>query len=333
MRDKGAESHDEAIPTVTSLRDFPFDQLHQITSIRCPTVVDSHVSVLCAIKGISILQPGVPWSGTTRAQSLSELEDQAIQLSVLDDLDIKRAKAWQNVSQFFVRWEHILYRQHHSMGGQAEVLLAQSAQEIQTLANEAKPKPLVLRIPDVRSDDPLARAFNLGMEGNPALGLHGNRYWLTAPERLINALKDAVSDAPPNLRLAVPFVSNAREFFDLQERLDLGSLVPFIETPSFVWQVSSYRNVPSIGIGLKDFSYLLMGLDRESNVLLPAQGEAILALGARALAPTLRKLIDEGTVVSLYTPIGMQRMFLEILERSEWVASMPIGSIKESQRG
>lgn len=332
MRYMRAQSHDETIPTVTSLRDFPFDRLHQITSILCPTVVDSHVSVLCAIKGISILQPGTARSGTIQTQMLSDLEDQAIQLAVLDEFDIRQAKAWPNVRQFFVRWEHILYRQHQPMGGQAEAMLARSAQEIQKLAYAANPKPLVLRIPDVRSDDPLARAFELRSEANPALGLHGNRFWLTAPERLIEALRVAVSGAPPNLRLAVPFVDNARDFFDFQERLGVGSLIPFIETPSFIWQVSSYRKVPDIGIGLKDFSYLLLGLDRESNASLPAQREPILTLGARAIAPALRELIDEGSVVSLYTPIGMHRVFQQILQRSEWVASMPIGSIKESQR-
>lgn len=326
MNSEGRAARGEKLarrPVVNSIWEFPFDTLDEIEAVVSPQRTDSHVAVICAVKGIPILR-----AATEPVPQVAAKADPIrlpIQLGVLDENDIERSSQWPQVSQYFVRWEHLLYTQ---LGTKSlATALERTGVLAQKLARAAGTRPIVLRLPDVRSDDPLAPLFELKREPNPALGNHGTRYWRNASESHLRMLRATLNGLPSNVLIAAPFVSSPQELVELQEKLQLELLVPFVETPSFLFDAPAYGNLPIISVGLKDLSALMWGVDREGSAESVRRDNYEHEISLQAIAPMVRHLIELGVSVSIPCPPTHVDTFSRLLGTQRWTPSIPFGNL------
>lgn len=317
----------EEFLSVSSIADLPFDHLKSLDVVVVDSSPDSHVAVLCAILGIRVIRPDKNDELVLPEVGEDESISQNLQLAVANASDIEYSQDWSDVDQFFIRWEHILYPiyQRH---GTLEELLQATTSALQDAVRAAWPTPVILRLPDVRSDDPMARVFGLDTEPNPALGVHGARYWLKSPRATVDAVLEVFSALPDNALLAVPFVTTFDEYRALASKLKLELLVPFVETPYFLHDYAQFEECPRICFGLKDFSYLLFAADREARGRSWVADAQLIEAGLEAAANPIRHLLDKGVQVSIYTPPGSIGQFSRILRRTDWTASMPFGELR-----
>lgn len=137
---------------------------------------------------------------------------------------------------------------------------------------------LVFRLLDLRSDD--ARKITVGRvvesEPNPELGFHGARWIVSSPvyRRAITAvIQELCREAGVGqIQVAIPFVTDEREFSELRELLDLPSgceLGAFIETPAAVHSVSAIcaAGASEVFIGTKDIVQFFLAVDRGNHIV------------------------------------------------------------------
>ncbi len=166
-------------------------------------------------------------------------------------------------------------------GGQGEFVSRMSAQ-LGRIAGAFFPRPVVYRTMDFRSNE-----FR-GLEGgdrfepdeqNPMIGYRGCARYLRDPETFALELETIarVRDQFSNLHIMLPFVRTKRELEDclqivaasrLGEQRGLKIWV-MAEVPSVIAQLDEYAalGIHGVSIGSNDLTQLMLGVDRDSEVL------------------------------------------------------------------
>ena len=187
--------------------------------------------------------------------------------------------------------------------GRSEELVTRMTDALGRFAAAFAPRPVVYRATDFRSNE--FRGLTGGeafepREENPMIGYRGCfRYTrerdLFALE--LRALKQ-VRERFPNLHLMIPFVRTGSEFRTCKRLIDESGLTAdhtfqlwvMAEVPSVVSWLEEYvrLGVSGVSIGSNDLTQLVLGVDRDSEVLAPLFDER-----DRAVTSVIRAIIAE----------------------------------------
>ena len=329
MLGRMGHSHPTDVLCVTDPRAIDWSATQGVRALCVPDAAqDSHLGVICRIKGWTLFgDAGDVERPTTFVPSDTPLPAD-VQVSVFDADDI-RATDSDGVGSWFVRWEHLLYRLPPTATRLTDALDA-TVPLVDELA-AASGRPLVLRLPDVRSDDAaLAHLFFDSREPNPALGVHGTRY-LLAHEDVLAHLVRLAAQLPGTVHLAAPFVTSSAEFFVLTELVGDVPLQPFVETPMFLLDYGDYRELPAVGVGTKDLTYLLRGLDRENPRL--ARPEFLYVETVRHLRRAVTFLAEQGVRVAVTCTLEQYPTFARPLAGVDWTPSLPAAHARAARGG
>lgn len=165
--------------------------------------------------------------------------------------------------------------------------IAEQRRTYESVFNELKGKPIVIRTLDAGSDKPLD-FLNLASEANPALGIRGWR--ISQPHRQVmqdqlKAIKEAVDATGADVRVMAPMISipqEAADFAKMAKEVGLKHVGIMIETPSIAFAVRDLAGlVEFVSIGTNDLAQYLFAADRqhhELNELLDPWQPALLRL-------------------------------------------------------
>ena len=166
--------------------------------------------------------------------------------------------------------------------GRQDEFVERMSEQLRVFGRAFQPRPIIYRAMDFRSNE--FRGLAGGdefepQEANPMIGYRGCYRYVREPDlfRLeLQALHAARTDHP-NLHLMIPFVRNAVEFAACKRIIDaseLGSdaslqLWIMAEVPSVVYWLPEYARLGATGvsIGSNDLTQLVLGVDRDSEVL------------------------------------------------------------------
>lgn len=139
---------------------------------------------------------------------------------------------------------------------------------------------IVLRMLDLRSDHAasVTERAPITIEPNPELGLHGARWLLgsaayrDALHAVLGALRDQLGDAARRVHLSVPFLTDAEEFTQVMDHLQLPQEVPvaaFIETPAAVHAAEALcaAGASELFLGTKDLAQFYLAADRNNHLV------------------------------------------------------------------
>jgi pyruvate,water dikinase len=147
-----------------------------------------------------------------------------------------------------------------------------------------QPRPVIYRAMDFRSNE--FRGLKGGeefepREANPMIGYRGCYRYVREPDLFaleLRALAEARAEFD-NLHLMIPFVRTAREFADCKRLIDQSGVLArgrmelwvMAEVPSVVYWLPEYVRLGATGvsIGSNDLTQLVLGVDRDSDVLAP----------------------------------------------------------------
>jgi len=172
--------------------------------------------------------------------------------------------------------------------GEGRRFVDRLAERIGQLARAFHPRPITYRSMDFRSNE--FRGLEGGdrfepREENPMIGYRGCFRYVHEPElfRLELEMLEAVRAETPNVHLMIPFVRTRWEFeacrrivaesgLGRDRRLQLWVMA---EVPSVVYWIPAYARagVYGVSIGSNDLTQLMLGVDRDSDVLAPLYDE------------------------------------------------------------
>jgi pyruvate,water dikinase len=165
--------------------------------------------------------------------------------------------------------------------GEQAVLVSALMESVGRIAAAFKPRPVVYRATDFRSNE--FRGLLGGdkyepIEHNPMIGYRGCYRYVKEPDLFALELEAIaqVRDDNPNLHLMIPFV---RTRWELEECLALVDASPLgrqrglhrwvmAEVPSVMHWLPSYvgMGIDGVSIGSNDLTQLMLGVDRDSDV-------------------------------------------------------------------
>jgi pyruvate,water dikinase len=197
--------------------------------------------------------------------------------------------------------------------GRAEEFVASMSGALTRIGSAFAGRPVIYRAIDFRSNEfrdlEGGDAFE-AVEANPMIGYRGCYRYLQEPDLFgleLEALARARGDAP-NLHLMIPFVRTAWELegvFALIDASPLGRdrhLQRWVmgEVPSVVFWLPRYAALGAYGvsIGSNDLTQLVLGVDRDSEVVAPLFDEADGAV-LDAIAGIIATAHDAGMAASL----------------------------------
>jgi pyruvate,water dikinase len=167
--------------------------------------------------------------------------------------------------------------------GKGEEFVAKMAKSLKVFAQAFYPRPVIYRATDFRSNE--FRTLRGGdvepHEENPMIGYRGCYRYTREPELFALELRALarVRAEFPNLQLMIPFVRTARELRACQrliERSELGAddrleLWVMAEVPSVVYWLEEYvkLGIAGVSIGSNDLTQLMLGVDRDNELLAP----------------------------------------------------------------
>ncbi len=192
--------------------------------------------------------------------------------------------------------------------GRGEEFVARMAEGLSTFAAGFAPRPVTYRTIDFRTNE--FRGLRGGerfepQESNPMIGYRGALRYTREPDvfRLELAALGRVWDAGlRNLHVMLPFVRTARELRRCRELIAEAGLLErpgfelwvMAEVPSVLFNLAEYAalGVTGISIGSNDLTQLLLGADRDNEVLAETFDERDPAVTAylRELIPRAREL-------------------------------------------
>ncbi len=187
--------------------------------------------------------------------------------------------------------------------GRSDEVVARMTAALETFAAAFAPRPVIYRATDFRTNE--FRGLRGGerfepVEANPMLGYRGCFRYTQEPK--VFALELAaiarVRARYPNLHLMIPFVRTGSELAACRRLIDaqgLGSdrdlqLWIMAEVPSVVTWLPDYAamGVTGVSIGSNDLTQLVLGVDRDSEVLAPFYDER-----DKAVLEVIRQIIHE----------------------------------------
>ncbi|HEY8484819.1 MAG TPA: phosphoenolpyruvate synthase [Longimicrobiales bacterium] len=162
------------------------------------------------------------------------------------------------------------------------------AENLRRFARAFYPRPVVYRAMDFRTNE--FRGLQGGAEfepeeANPMIGYRGCFRYTREPDLFaleLETLKRVRQDFP-NLHLMIPFVRTGREFRECKRLIDESGLTAdprlqlwvMAEVPSIVSWLEEYvrLGVTGVSIGSNDLTQLVLGVDRDSEVVAPLYDE------------------------------------------------------------
>jgi pyruvate,water dikinase len=216
--------------------------------------------------------------------------------------------------------------------GRGDEFVGRMADALTTFAAGFAPRPVTYRTIDFRTNE--FRGLRGGadfepQEANPMIGYRGAQRYVREPD-LLRLELDAVSrvyDAGySNLHVMLPFVRTARELAACREIVAATGLLDragfelwvMAEVPSVLFNLERYAElgVSGISIGSNDLTQLVLGVDRDSEVLADVFDER-----DPAVVAYLEQLIPRARQVGLATSIcgqapSVHAEYAEILVRS-----------------
>jgi pyruvate,water dikinase len=185
--------------------------------------------------------------------------------------------------------------------GRGGELVERMADALRSFAAAFHPRPVIYRATDFRSNEFRGLAGGDAFEPheeNPMIGYRGCFRYTREPDlfaRELEALQQ-VRAQYPGLHLMIPFVRTGREFQECKRLIDASGLTRdprlelwvMAEVPSVVSWLDEYARLGATGvsIGSNDLTQLVLGIDRDSDVLAPLYDER-----DRAVLDTIRAII------------------------------------------
>ncbi len=166
--------------------------------------------------------------------------------------------------------------------GQGGEFVSRMAAQLAVVAAAFAPRPVLYRTMDFRSNE--FRQLTGGdryepVEANPMIGYRGAYRYIKDPDTFALELTmlARVREAHPNLHVMLPFVRTAWELEACFEAIDRSPLGPsrglqrwiMAEVPSVVHHLPAYADmgIHGVSIGSNDLTQLVLGVDRDSEVL------------------------------------------------------------------
>lgn len=192
--------------------------------------------------------------------------------------------------------------------GRQDELVARMAAGLATFAAAFDPRPVTYRTMDFRTNE--FRGLEGGerfepVEANPMIGYRGALRYTREPDlfRLeIDAVRRVWSEGHRNLHVMIPFVRTAGELTACRSHMEDSGLLAepgfelwiMAEVPSVLFVLPRYAALGAAGIsiGSNDLTQLLLGADRDSELLAEVfdeRDEAVVAY-LRQLIPAARRL-------------------------------------------
>jgi pyruvate, water dikinase len=187
--------------------------------------------------------------------------------------------------------------------GRSDELVARMTDALTRFAAAFAPRPVIYRATDFRSNE--FRGLTGGEEfepheENPMIGYRGCYRYTREPDLFaleLEAVKQ-VRTSHPNLHLMIPFVRTGSEFRACKRLIDKSGLTEdpafqlwvMAEVPSVVTWLEEYVRLGTTGvsIGSNDLTQLILGVDRDSEVLAPLYDER-----DRAVTSAIERIIAE----------------------------------------
>jgi pyruvate,water dikinase len=187
--------------------------------------------------------------------------------------------------------------------GRSDELVTRLTDALTRFAAAFAPRPVIYRATDFRSNE--FRGLTGGEEfepheENPMIGYRGCYRYTREPDLFaleLEAVKQ-VRERFPNLHLMIPFVRTGSEFRVCKELIDESGLTAdrgfqlwvMAEVPSVVTWLEEYVRLGATGvsIGSNDLTQLILGVDRDSELLAPLYDER-----DRAVTEAIRAIVTE----------------------------------------
>jgi pyruvate,water dikinase len=187
--------------------------------------------------------------------------------------------------------------------GRSAELVTRMTEALTRFAAAFAPRPVIYRATDFRTNE--FRGLTGGdafepHEENPMIGYRGCFRYTREPDLFaleLEAVKQ-VRARHPNLHLMIPFVRTGSEFRSCKRLIDESGLTDdrsfqlwvMAEVPSVVTWLEEYVRLGATGvsIGSNDLTQLVLGIDRDSEVLAPLYDER-----DRAVTSAIRAIVAE----------------------------------------
>ena len=198
--------------------------------------------------------------------------------------------------------------------GRGEQFVERMSEGLTTFAAAFAPRPITYRTIDFRTNE--FRGLEGGdrfepEEANPMIGFRGALRYTRDPEVLaleLDAVRRVWDAGHSNFHVMLPFVRTARELKACRELIGRSGLLErpgfelwvMAEVPSVLFALESYAElgVAGISIGSNDLTQLMLGADRDSELLAEVFDERDPAVQAY-----LRELIPRARTLGLQTSI------------------------------
>ena len=196
---------------------------------------------------------------------------------------------------------------------QTDGFVRRMTEGLETFAAAFDPRPVIYRAMDFRSNE--FRSLEGGerhepVEANPMIGYRGCFRYTKEPDLFaleLRALAD-VRRTHRNLHLMLPFVRTGWEMRRCRELIDESELAHspglelwvMAEVPSVVSWLDEYvrLGVTGVSIGSNDLTQLVLGVDRDSELLAPFYDER-----DRAVLDTIRTIIERAHALGITASI------------------------------
>jgi pyruvate,water dikinase len=168
--------------------------------------------------------------------------------------------------------------------GRGDEFVERMAEGLRTFGAAFQPRPVIYRAMDFKSNE--FRKLTGGdafepEEANPMIGYRGCYRYIREPDLFALELRalHTAREQFDNLHLMIPFVRTAHEFRDCRKQIDASGILDngrmelwiMAEVPSVVYWLPEYVRLGATGvsIGSNDLTQLVLGVDRDSEVLAP----------------------------------------------------------------
>ncbi len=187
--------------------------------------------------------------------------------------------------------------------GRGNEFVERMADQVSVIAQAFHPRPVVYRATDFRTNE--FRGLEGGadfepQEENPMIGLRGAYRYVRDPEPFRYELEmvKRVRGQFSNLQLMIPFVRTGSEVAACKRIIDESGLTQdggfqlwlMAEVPSIIYWLEEYARlgVYGVSIGSNDLTQLMLGVDRDNEVLAPLFDER-----DRAVRTAIRQIVAE----------------------------------------
>jgi pyruvate, water dikinase len=178
--------------------------------------------------------------------------------------------------------------------GESEGFVAKMADSLTAFANAFAPRPITYRTIDFRTNE--FRGLRGGEkfepeEANPMIGYRGALRYMREPDLLgleLEAIGRVWDAGHENFHVMVPFVRTPRELVACRAQFEAAGLLArpgfelwvMAEVPSVLFHLSRYAElgVAGISIGSNDLTQLMLGADRDSELVAEVFDERDLAV-------------------------------------------------------